>query len=221
MGKIFNPDNPVFVFMGKIADLIMLNIVFILFCLPIFTIGASWTALMYVTVKMVKKEESYVIKDFWHSFKDNFKQATLIWLLVLLVTAIFTGDFLIYRAMPDMIPKALIVVLGIMAFILFCAALYVFPLLSHYENTIKNTIKNYFIVSLINVPYTILFMILFSVPYILLVYFIVILPAFFMLGFSVPAYIASIFWNRIFAKIETKKDSEETGEEVQSEEDTK
>ena len=168
MGKIFNPDNPVFVFMGKIADLIMLNIVFILFCLPIFTIGASWTALMYVTVKMVKKEESYVIKDFWHSFKDNFKQATLIWLLVLLVTAIFTGDFLIYRAMPDMIPKALIVVLGIMAFILFCAALYVFPLLSHYENTIKNTIKNAFIVSLINVPYTILFMILFSVPYILL-----------------------------------------------------
>ena len=117
MDKFFNLDNPVMAFMGKIADLIILNFIVILFSLPIFTIGASWTALYYVTLKMVRKEESYMFKDFWHSFKENFKQATIIWLLVLVVAAVFVGDFLIWRMLPDMIPQALMIVLAILAFI--------------------------------------------------------------------------------------------------------
>ncbi len=219
MDKFFNLDNPVMAFMGKIADLIILNFIVILFSLPIFTIGASWTALYYVTLKMVRKEESYMFKDFWHSFKENFKQATIIWLLVLVVAAVFVGDFLIWRMLPDMIPQALMIVLAILAFIVFCAALYIFPVLSHFDNTIKNTIKNSFIISLINVPYTIVFIILFAVPFILLFYLYQILPVFVMLGFSGPAYIASLSWSKIFKKIEPKAEveDEESIEELPSE----
>lgn len=70
--------------MGRAADLMILNIVFIICCLPIVTIGASLTALHYVTLKMVRNEESYIVKSFFKSFKQNFKQATIINLIMLL-----------------------------------------------------------------------------------------------------------------------------------------
>ena len=72
MGQIFNLDNPVWNFMNKVADLVILNFLVILFSLPVFTAGAAWTAMHFVTIRMVRKEERYVIKDFWRSFKQNF-----------------------------------------------------------------------------------------------------------------------------------------------------
>ncbi len=207
MNKLFNLDNPIIIFMGKIADLILLNLIAILFSIPIITIGASWTAMYYVTVKMVKNEESYIFKDFFHSFKSNFKQATVLWLIVLVVAGIFVGDFLIYRAMPQAIPKVLMCVVMVIAILVLCTILYVFPVLSHFENTIRNTIKNAFLISIINVPYTIIFLILFVVPMFLGSYLLRILPLIFMIGFSGPAYLASLCWKRIFMKLEPKEET--------------
>ena len=78
MGRFFNMDNKFFVFMGKIADLCMLNLLCIICCIPIVTAGASLTALYYVTMKMVRNEEAYIFRSFFRSFKQNFKQATVI-----------------------------------------------------------------------------------------------------------------------------------------------
>ena len=83
MNRFFNMDNKFFVFMGRVADLILLNILCILCCIPIVTAGASITALYYVTLKMARDEESYIIRSFFCSFKQNFKQSTLIWILML------------------------------------------------------------------------------------------------------------------------------------------
>lgn len=216
MNKFFNLDNPVMVFMSKIADLIILNILAIIFSIPIITIGASWTAIYYVTVKMVKNEESYIFKDFFNSFKNNFKQATLIWLLIMAIVGIFVGDFMIYRAMPDAIPRILLYIVMVIAIIVLCTILYVFPVLSHFENTLKNTIKNAFLISIINVPYTIIFLILFLVPIIFSSYALRVLPLIFMLGFSGPAYLASFFWKKIFKKLELN-DEKPQGENTDSE----
>ena len=82
MDRLFNMDNKFFTVMGRVADLIMLNVVFLICCLPIVTIGASLTALHYVTLKMTRNEESYIIRSFFKSFKQNFKQSTLIWILM-------------------------------------------------------------------------------------------------------------------------------------------
>ena len=78
MGRFFNMDSPVMNFLGRVADLVWLNILYIICCLPIFTIGAATSALYYVTMKMVADEEGYITKSFFKSFKDNFKQATII-----------------------------------------------------------------------------------------------------------------------------------------------
>lgn len=74
--SFFNLDSPVMRFLTKVADLIILNILFLICCIPIVTIGAASTALYTVTMKSVRDEESYVIRSYFKAFKDNFKIGT-------------------------------------------------------------------------------------------------------------------------------------------------
>ena len=118
MGGFFSVEGPLFSGLGRLADLFWLNILFIVCSLPIFTIGASTTALYYVTLKMVKNEEGHITKSFFRAFKENFRQSTLIWLMVMLVGALLFGDYLIMNgklidisAIPDLIRKAMLIML--------------------------------------------------------------------------------------------------------------
>ena len=70
MGRFFSMDNKFFTFMNKVADLCILNIICLVCCIPIVTAGASITAMYYVTLKMVRNEEAYIVRSFFKSFKD-------------------------------------------------------------------------------------------------------------------------------------------------------
>lgn len=209
MGALFNLDNPVWNFMGKVADLVILNLLAIVCSIPIFTIGASWTALYFVTIRMVRKEEGYVIKDFFRSFKQNFKQATIIWLLVLVVAAVFAGDILIYNMMPDQIPQIIMLIVAVLGFLVLGTVVYVFPLLSRFDNTTKNTIKNSFLLSIVNIPYTLILIILMVIPVILTIFVLEVFPIMIMVGVSLPAFLASLMLVRIFRKLEPAEVVEE------------
>ena len=80
MSKLFRMDSPLMRFLTKIADLMVLNILFCVTSIPLITIGASWTALYSVTLKMVRDEEGSVSRSYFRSFRQNFRQATLLWL---------------------------------------------------------------------------------------------------------------------------------------------
>lgn len=95
--KFFNLDSPVMQALGKMADLMWLNILTLICCIPVVTAGASLTAMHYMALKIVRNEECYITKGFFKSFKENFKQATLIWLLMVIVIAVLTGDFIIMK----------------------------------------------------------------------------------------------------------------------------
>ena len=110
MDRLFNMDNKFFTVMGRVADLIMLNVVFLICCLPIVTIGASLTALHYVTLKMARNEESYIIRSFFKSFKQNFKQATVINLIMLAVAAILYMDLRIVGNIDGTMSQVLYIV---------------------------------------------------------------------------------------------------------------
>ena len=81
MSRVFNYEGPVFTSLSRLADLFWLNLLYIICCIPLVTVGAASTALYYVTLKMAKDEEGYITRSYFKSFKDNFVQATAIWLL--------------------------------------------------------------------------------------------------------------------------------------------
>ena len=85
MNRFFSMDNKFFQAMGRIADLLILNLVFLVCCIPVVTIGPALTALHYVTLKMARNEESYIIRSFFKSFKQNFRQGLIINLILSLI----------------------------------------------------------------------------------------------------------------------------------------
>ena len=102
MGRFFDMDNRFFTFMSRVSDLIILNLLCILCCLPIVTAGASITAMFYVTLKMVRNEEAYIAKSFFKSFKQNLKQSIIINLIMLVTGALLYFDLTIAKSMSGL-----------------------------------------------------------------------------------------------------------------------
>lgn len=106
MSGIFNYENPIFSFLGKVIDLISLSVLWVILCLPIVTIGPATTALYYTVVKVVRKERSYLFREFFKSFKSNFKYGALATIIVVLLAAILWFDFNFAKLMMGILPKS-------------------------------------------------------------------------------------------------------------------
>lgn len=216
MGRFFNMDNKFFVFMGKIADLCMLNLLCIICCIPIVTAGASLTALYYVTMKMVRNEEAYIFRSFFRSFKQNFKQATVINIIMLAAAALLYIDTNIAGKMGQPAGKILGMIFVAFTLLYVMILLYVYPLLAKFYNSVKNTFKNAILMAIRHLPYTILMLLICACPILILF-----IPSFqiqmslimlvILFGPAVIAYGNSHFFVRIFDKyIPEESVSEET-----------
>lgn len=216
MGRFFNMDNKFFVFMGKIADLCMLNLLCIICCIPIVTAGASLTALYYVTMNMVRNEEAYIFRSFFRSFKQNFKQATVINIIMLAAAALLYIDTNIAGKMGQPAGKILGMIFAAFTLLYVMILLYVYPLLAKFYNSVKNTFKNAILMAIRHLPYTILMLLICACPILILF-----IPSFqiqmslimlvILFGPAVIAYGNSHFFVRIFDKyIPEESVSEET-----------
>lgn len=142
---IFNYDNPVWRYIGKLGDLMILNVLWIVCSIPIFTIGASTTALYYVTLKLARDDDGYTIKSFFKSFKENFKQATVIWLILLVTGLILAFDlYFLFTVLTgtSMVRTAFMSAIGALTIIWIFVFTYAFPLQSRFYNPIKKTLFN-------------------------------------------------------------------------------
>ena len=202
MGKIFDMDSPVMRVLNRVGDLLILNVLMIVCCIPVITAGAAFTAMHYVLLKIVRGEEGYLIRGFFKSFRSNFRQATLIWLLMLLVVAVYVGDFWIFNYSGLVFPKPLIIAVAAVAFVLLMIAVYVFPLQARFENSVKNTLKNAMLLAFANLPRTILMMACYILPLVLGYFSTYALLFVIMLGISAPAYAAAWIYSGIFKKLE-------------------
>lgn len=206
MNKIFDMDGPVFTTLNRLADLVWLNILYIICCIPVFTIGASTTALYYVTMKIVKNEEGYITRSFFKSFKMNFRQATLLWLLALAVGGILALDYSIMTGrfgdtiiLSETIKKVFVGVLfGIGSIYIFIMT-YLFPLLAKFDNSIKNIIRNSFLISIRHLPYTVVLILIAVIPIVLIIVVSELIPLLFLILFSLIAFTSSYVFVRIFA----------------------
>ena len=216
MDKLFNMDNKFFTVMGRVADLIMLNVVCLICCLPIVTIGASLTALHYVTLKMARNEESYIIRSFFKSFKQNFKQATIINLIMLVIAAILYMDLNIVPNLGGTMSQVLYILFIAFGIIYLMVFLYIYPVLAKFYNSIKNTFRNAFLMSIRHLPYTLLMAVITLIP--LTVFFVpdvraqsLLFMVLILFGISLEAFINGHFLVRIFDKYITEDtDSENT-----------
>lgn len=202
MGKIFDMDSPVMRVLNRVGDLLILNFLMIVCCIPIVTVGAAFTAMHYVLLKIVRGEEGYLIRGFFKSFATNFKQATLIWLLMLVVIAVYVGDCLIFNYSGLVFPKALMIAVVTVAILLIMVTVYVFPLQARFDNSIKNTLKNALILAFANLPRTILMIVCYAVPLVLAYFSSYALVFVVMFGISAPAYGAAWIYSGIFKKLE-------------------
>lgn len=200
-------DNIVRKALQKMAALMYLNFLTVIFCLPIITAGASLTAMHNVLLKIVRNEEEFIRKSFVKSFKVNFKQATIIWLVMLIIVAVFVSDIFLVRGMSGSFPPSMVVMLIVAIFFAFMMAQYVFPLLSHFENTIGGTVKNAFILVFAEFPKTFL-MTCASLSPLLFIYILGFraIPTLVLFGLSVPGALRALCYNKAFKKLEPKEE---------------
>lgn len=199
-----NPDNRIMNFLGKLGDMFILNILYIICCIPVITIGAATAALYYTTLKMAENREPYVWSDYWKAFKENFRQATVIWLIMLALMAVLAADILLLGSMGQELGSIVAVTVIAAGIFLVLPGIYVFPVLARFDNTVRNTMKNAMIMSFRHFPSTILILLIHGLP--LLMGFVSVqalikgvwVVLFFVV--SILAYAESKFFTRIFSK---------------------
>ena len=160
-------DNKVLQVLAAVGDLMLLNVLWLLCCLPVITAGASTTALYYAVFKMVRKEETYPTRMFFHAFRQNLKQGILLTLLLLLVGVLLYVDLNITRSTEISMGPLLSILLLALLVVFAMVTSYVFPLLAQFENTIRGTLKNALFMSIWHLPYTLLILLLNTLPVLL------------------------------------------------------
>ena len=150
---MFSPDSKFMTVVSRFADLLLLNLVFLLTCLPVFTIGAAVTALYTMCFRLMREEYSGLLRSYFSAFKSNFRQATCIWLLLLLIVCPALFYFYVLFSMDSLLRYFgfLFILISLLAAM---TASYVFPWISQFENTTGQALKNALILSISHLPRT-------------------------------------------------------------------
>lgn len=207
----FEVDGKLACIVSRIFDLIKLNFLCLIMCLPVITVGASLTAAWYILLKMVRNEESYIGKSYWKAFKGNFRQATIIWVLLASGFSVIRMDLAILKdagseARP--VQAALLFIFWGLGLI----SLYIFPMLARFDNAVKNTIKNAFYMAFCHLPYTVLIVSFFLAGPVLCIlnwrlfgYYILYMV---LIGITGPGYLSAILFRKMFDDFQAKKGSD-------------
>jgi uncharacterized membrane protein YesL len=144
---IFSHGSRFMRFMEQLLDVLLLNLLWFAFCIPLVTIGASTVAAYRVALKMIDDEESHPAKSFLKAFKDNFRQGTALWILNAVALYALYIEWQIILKSPN--PSVFFVIIGILssAFI-FCTFVYAYPQTARYENKLRYILRNSFRISI-------------------------------------------------------------------------
>lgn len=148
MGRFFNLENPIWRFIGNLADFFLLSVCWYLCCIPVVTAGCGTTALYYVTMKMAANKEGYTFRSFLTSFKTNFRPAALIWLLFLGAAFVLYADFSWCLNRGTLFARSMFITFAAIALLYFLCLSLIFPLIARCENTVKALLKMCFVMSI-------------------------------------------------------------------------
>lgn len=207
MKNLFDPNGVLFQFLSRVGDMILLNFWFLVCCLPIVTIGASQAALYKVIMDMHYDQEGGMFKGFFKAFKENFKQATVVWIVELIVLVSLVCDALLVMSYLDF--TVMYVLLGVLAVLVVCVCSYMIPLLVRYQNTLRQHLNNALILSVIKLPRTVVMVFLNALPIIIAVLNLEVfwntLIFWLAIGFAFVAYMNMFLLKPIYTQLEGGK----------------
>lgn len=195
MDRIFDMSNPIWKFMGKLVDMLVLTVLWVVCSLPIVTIGASTTALYYVALKLASDQDGYTVSSFFSTFRKNLKQSTIVWLIMLLLGIFLAGDLWWYYQIEGSIGTMMFFMFAILTLIYLMVAVYVFPLLARCETGIRNLFMMAFVMSFKNLGWTLLII---TIMACIMALGIFVMAPILIVGMGFIAYLQSIILNFIF-----------------------
>lgn len=194
-----------------IADVVLMHVLWVVTSLPVFTIGASTTALYYTAMRRVHQDRGTVFSNFKSSFKMNFKQSTIYWLALAASGALLAFDLNYTAKLDTTVGKAMFGACAVMMAIWWMVALYIFPVQAKFESTLFGNFKNALLLAIRHFPYTLLLSAIWVMLWILTALFppftgvLVICGAGFLSCLTSPVYV------QIF-RAYTHEDEEDTGD---------
>ncbi len=210
MGNLFSCDGIIYRILSKFSELLFLGLLWFVFSVPFFTIGTSTTALYYSINKVVLKKRGKIWESFWYSFRTNFKQSTIAWLIILaLYLLTFINFYILRMVIPNTNSYFDYIILAIILLMITTWSNYVAFYIARFGNTLLSIFKNAFLISFGNIIKS--FFSTFLLLGILIVCYLY-LPLIFVL---LPAYtcIASKIFENVFSKyISLEEDTSSTSE---------
>ena len=221
MKNLFSLENPLVQLLSRACDLMIINLLFIISCIPVFTVGAAICGMMKVCQAMVTGDERGTWHLYWTGFKNSFKQATIVWLCVLVVAAsLFCYWLLIVNFCRGTLAIILLIVMAVIAIISLSLVVYLFPLIARYENTLREHVKNAGILAITRLLLTPLLIVFSAAPLLLPLFslqaFMQTLIFWVIIGFGFLCHRATLLLKPIYGILESpsmRKDYKEPTEE--------
>lgn len=195
-----NLENPFFEGIRKIIDMLMLNALWLLCCMPIVTIGAASSALYYTVHKTIRQERGYLFRSYFGAFKDNFKQSTLCWLIYMALFVFLYFDMCIMEQylLDGQTIGLLYYVFWVFAGCILIWAIYLFGYIARFTDNLKTCLKNSALLAIANLPFSIILLVLAVVMYVLVMF---VTP---LLILALPVLVCCVYnviLERIFRKV--------------------
>lgn len=212
MGGLFNINGKVYQFLEKLTNCVLVSILWTIFSIPIFTIGASTTALYYTVHKVIRHDTGHLWQTFWRTFKENFKRASGLWLLLVVVCVFLGIDCYFSYVVSDVNPvlQWILILLIVVAAVIIMWSLYWFAYIAHIDDPIKAVLKNTLIICVTNLGKSLSLLGAFALCIAIMIYlpfsplFLLVLPAGYMyFATSVLKKVFNQYWDMDKSPLET------------------
>lgn len=204
--QIFSMDNAFFRFMGRLTDLVWVNILTLICCLPVVTAGAALSAMYKVLIKMAMEDAGGITRMYFEAFKSNFKEATKLWVpSALILFVMLSNAWILHQGIFEgnqVLLTATGISIGIITVLVVLFQIYALSLLAFYDNTLKQTVKNAFLLMLAYFPRSICMIVILLFPLALMMISNWFLFLWGLYGLTVPGYVNAMLLGRIFQKTE-------------------
>lgn len=209
MKSFFDYDGYLNQILTKVMYVVASNLLFLLCCIPIFTIGASSAAMYTVLLRFLQGDEPDILKTFFRAFRGNFKKATLVWIGMLAVAATLGLNYYLLYQMSGVISEGIRIFLNLILLIWIAFWIYLFPVMAYYENNVRGYVEFTIRAAVGQFPRTILLMFLQIVPLLGVLYFAQYVSGAVLVliccGFSMPAYFSGKILIQLFENCERKE----------------